>query len=532
MRFVRALIIGSLLLAFAGLAMAETYGNVPKRIVFKGLNTKAGPVSMDDGESPDCLNVHTSLFGTLVKRNGFAKLNSACTHITTSPGVYNGLFDYATDPSTRILVALIDQNLYKMDSLDGTWDPVTTTVSLSDDIAEFANLDGTLLITTWSRDNLRYWTGSGATAHVQIVPKGKYLINAYNRIFMGDCADESATVYPLRFYFSNVGSYSSWLDSAGFYQYATLDAPNGDQFMGWGLLRGRLFGFSRYSVNLITDIGGSDVVQVTKRIDGTGCGAPRSIKVINSPTYGESLIWLTNDKRLMIYNGSTLKDLGIKIQVNNLQSPFALNLMTSNFYKAHAQVYEKEGQYVLWVPISTNINYAIVYDYITDTLWTYSNQNFDSSAVVNTSSGNLIYVGGREGISYRWDYGTSDDGSAINGYWLSRKWDFGWMPLLKKMGEVQVTLKTVGNYNLYYSFRYNWETSFSTPEALVMYSSEWLLGDVLPATLGGKIARTHRLSIDGAFNLLQIKLSDNSTNPAFEVFSLDTISNSIGKVGE
>src|SRR3990167_7464843 len=73
---------------------SATVWNIQKHIIFKGLNTKAGPLSLDDGESPQCLNVHTNIFGTLIKRKGYDKLNDAHTHVTTSPGKVNGLFDY------------------------------------------------------------------------------------------------------------------------------------------------------------------------------------------------------------------------------------------------------------------------------------------------------------------------------------------------------------------------------------------------------------------------------------------------------
>src|SRR3990167_4984441 len=185
-----------------------------------------------------------------------------------------------------------------MDNHDGAFDYVTSTTSLTDNIAEFANFEGTLLFTTWGRDNLRYWAGSGNLTHVQITPAGKHVAVAYSRVFLGDVT-VSGTAYELRFYFSNSGSYTTWTTSS---DYETLDASAGDRLMGFGMLRGRLFGFSKYTVNLISDVGGADPIQVNKRIDGTGCGAPRTIKTINSTAFGASLIWLTNNKRLVIYN--------------------------------------------------------------------------------------------------------------------------------------------------------------------------------------------------------------------------------------
>src|SRR3990167_8417616 len=133
------------LLLFSVLAYGASGGNAPKHIIFKGLNTKAGPLSLDDGESPDCLNVHTNIFGTLIRRDGYAKVNSAHNHVTTSPGKLNGLFDYAVSSSTRYLMGFFDDELYKMDNMDGAFDPITSAVALNNNIAEFAqNLNPSL----------------------------------------------------------------------------------------------------------------------------------------------------------------------------------------------------------------------------------------------------------------------------------------------------------------------------------------------------------------------------------------------------
>lgn len=522
-----------IILACITLCFSVAYGaqqtNSQKHIAFKGLNTKAGPLSLDDGESPNCMNVHTSIFSTLIKRNGYVKQNThgatspSHTHITTSPGKFNGLYDYALSSSTSKLVSYVDTNLYYTNDLDGVCHPIATPNSFSNEVMTFENFDGTLIMTTLDQDYAQKWTGGEATAHLQITPKGRYQIKAYNRWFLSD-VDVSGTSYPLRFYYTQAGTFET------ISSYETLDANSGDVAMGWGTLKGRLYGFTKYSVSLITDEGGNDPIFVTKRIDGTGCGASRTIKTINHPKLGECMIWLTNDKRLVLWNGSQLGDIGDKISSDNGQCSFYLQGIDSTLlYKAHAQVYEAEGWYVLFVPMSASgIDYALIYDYKTDTFWPFDNQNFDASALVSTDDGNKIYVGDRTGGMHLWDSYRSDDTAAINAYWTSTKWTFDFMPAMKKMGELQIALKTVGNYNLVYQDRYNFETSWGTAENLLMYQSEWLLGENLPAVLGGAQAAVHRMDIDNNFNLFQIRLTSNNSDPAFEVYSLDLMTQKAG----
>lgn len=543
----KKLLIIAILLCFASSCFAASTGNVPKRIMFKGINTKAGPLSLDEGESPDCMNVHTSLYGTLVRRNGYTEKTITHQHITTATGLFNGLYNFQVNTTTSKLVALIDENLYKMDALDGVFDPLTPVHvgvdALTSSIASFENFEGTLLFTTWDRAYGRQWNGVTSTySHVQLMPRGKYIMKAYNRLFIGDVII-GTTALPLRFYYSSAGSFTDWGDGAtyGTYDdstnYETLDAPAGDVFMGWGFCRGNLYGFSSNSVNLINNEGGANPIVPYKRLENIGCGAPRSIKTVTIPSAGEMMIWLSSDRKIVMWGGGgAVKYVSDKIDFSNGQSPIAVNLIhATNFKYAHAQVYEKEGWYVLWFPTtdSETIAYGIIYDYRTDTLWPIDRQTFLSAASVDTSSGNDIYTGDYVGNLYKWDSGNSDSGNTINSYWTSRKWDFGWYPLLKKGKEVQITTKTIGNYYLRYDERYDWGSSWNNTQHILMTpTGAWLLGDVLPAILGAYSATTGRYDIGNAFNLYQIKLSNNTTNPSYEVYSLDTLVSTTGVVGE
>lgn len=551
---IKKLFLIAVLLSFATSCFAASTGNVPKRIIFKGINTKAGPLSLDEGESPDCMNVHTSLFGTLVRRNGYTEKTITHQHITTATGNFNGLYNFVVNPTTSKLVAQIDANMYKMDALDGVFDPIvplhTGVTVITDDITSFENFEGTLIFTTWSRDYGRQWNGITSTySHVQLMPRGKYIMKAYNRLFVQDVTVSStgyggsSTDYPLRFYYSSVGSFTDWGDGYLYSvyddsaNYETLDAPAGDVGMGWGFCRGNLYGFSNNSVSLINNEGGGNPIVPYRRLDGIGCGAPRSIKTVSVPSVGEVMIWLTSDRKIAMWSGGgAVKYISDKIDSSNNISPVSVPDIHPTQYKyAHAQVYEKEGWYVLWFPTveDSTINMGLLYDYRTDTLWPINRQKFLSSASVDTSSGNDIYCGDYSGNLYKWDDGNSDDGNTINSYWTSRRWDFGWYPLLKKGKEVQITTKTIGNYYLKYEERYDWDSSWNNTQHILMTpSGGWLIGDLLPALLGTYGANTAKYDIGNAFNLYQIKLSNNTTNPKYEVYSLDTLVSTTGIVGE
>ncbi len=520
----KKLLIFCLILGLSVSAFSATKGSAPKHIVFKGLNTKAGPLQLDDGESPDCRNVHTNIFGTLIKRKGYDNLNSVVNaHPAANPNG-NGLFDFAVDTVTRKLVGYFSNTFQKMDDLDGTWDviPVGDNLILTDDIASFENNDGICLMLTWSRDTMVSWNGTDATlTHVTAAPAGKYIIKAYSRFFISGLEDS-----PLRFDFSAVDSHTTWDDTVDF---ETLDARDGDQAMGWGLLRGSLYGFTRNTVNLISAFGGNPLFQPRRLLDGVGLGAPRSVQTVNIPNFGEAMIWLTNDKRLVQWNGSSMVEVSEKVSVNNGQSPFSMEEITqAQLEKSHAVVLREKGWYILFTAIGASIDQALVYDYKTGTLWPFDNQTFRSSALVDTSTGNRIFTQDDTGFAYEWDVNNDDNGDTINGSWTSRKFDYGWMPIIKKPGKVGILTKTIGNFDLNFQYRHNWDTSWSTAIPLKMFKNEWLLGDNLPAILGGGQANFHQVSMPAAFNLFQIRLINNTTNPAFEVLSLDLLANPTG----
>ena len=92
-------------------------------LVFNGgLNTTAGPLSLQDNESPDLQNVDFNKFGSVLQRNGTTALNtSAITGTESSDGLYWFEFD-SGGTLTRKLVNITNGKLYKQDGLDGTWD--------------------------------------------------------------------------------------------------------------------------------------------------------------------------------------------------------------------------------------------------------------------------------------------------------------------------------------------------------------------------------------------------------------------------
>ena len=103
--------------------------------------------------------------------------------------------------------------------------------------------------------------------------------------------------------------------------------------------------------------------------------------------------------------------------------------------------------------------------------------------------------------SYKWDFGNNDNTASINAYWLSKKLDLGNIPTLKRIFFTEVITNNA-DLTLQFQQRQNWETTWSS--AITLTDSQ----------------EKHVLTTDWLGNLIQYKLTDNSTSTIFEIVSI------------
>lgn len=183
----------------------------PIRDFSGGLVTKGSVLGLESKQTPNCINVHSSAFGPLQKRNGYSKVNSS-----TATGVANGLYNYRKNSTTQYLMGYFGNALKKMDVVssawDGTWDSVTFGTAMTSDLMHLATysgagVDSILLMTTESQDTPQSWTGSGNTADITNAPDGKYITFWQNMVIIGNIKTGTR---PDRVQRSAIGSYTNW----------------------------------------------------------------------------------------------------------------------------------------------------------------------------------------------------------------------------------------------------------------------------------------------------------------------------------
>ena len=96
-----------------------------------GLNSTSGPLGLQDNEASDLQNIDFNKFGSILKRNGYSTLN---TTALTGATAFDGLhwFEFTSSGATvRKSITVNNGTLYKMDDLDGTWDDITGTLTIT-----------------------------------------------------------------------------------------------------------------------------------------------------------------------------------------------------------------------------------------------------------------------------------------------------------------------------------------------------------------------------------------------------------------
>lgn len=173
-----------------------------------GLNVKAAPYLIAENQCRDCMNVVSTVRGSIKKRFGNISLASVF------PGTPTDLISiFGTNVGSNNLIVTGGTKIYSVSSgglvqdISGAgsfsnnarWDQVTGPASGGQ--GPIYMMDGI--------DTPVYWTGGGGvvswTASVGSVPNGKYIEYAANRIWVAGTASN-----PSRLYFSDLGDPRSW----------------------------------------------------------------------------------------------------------------------------------------------------------------------------------------------------------------------------------------------------------------------------------------------------------------------------------
>jgi hypothetical protein len=328
--------------------------------------------------------------------------------------------------------------------------------------------------------------------------------------------------------FSAVNDYTTWPAANQFF--TAFNTNDGDVVTGVRILKGKMYVFKRYSIFRVTYLGSNPTFQIDLVL-GTGCPSHYTIKEIDlGGTIGTVLLFLTTDKKLAIFDGYNVQiiyELGTE-KSNDLFSdsdtPIAFSDMNYTYTDLfHAVAKTDTSEYILYCVLNsdTTVKYAFVYDWKTGGIYPYDNQVFASSLfAISTSKLEILYTSGQSGYMYQMESGNSDDGSAINAYWVSGKIRPQSAGLLTKLLQLFLYVKQISSgvgLTMNFQYRCDWNVTWNSVQTFNYDRNDsFAFGSTIDLDIG---------TIE---NMFQIKIQDNSTQLAGTIYGCDLFGTALG----
>ena len=285
-----------------------------KLMGFLGLDTKSNSPNLQDGRAIDLRNVKLSSAFDLKQRYGYSLINGTLDEIDEDVSAVTGIFDAEYSDGKSWTLVFVGDNL-RYDN-NGIWADISSPAITSGqnnqwlcvmalDNASCTNyVDVPIKITSTPVASNFNFTGL-----TNPITKAKAVIWFRNYLIWGN-TKEGGTDRPTRFRWTNIGTIDTFTDD-DFYDIASL---SGDEIQAYVDLYGELYIIMKKSVWKASLVGGNDVFVFVKLIDGIGSVAKGSIRAISFPGNKLGVIFLSDDKKIYLFNGVTVDNIGRIIQ--------------------------------------------------------------------------------------------------------------------------------------------------------------------------------------------------------------------------
>lgn len=475
-----------------------------------GLNSKASPVTVDDSEASDLLNINLDTDGAIKKRPGYTVLNS-----TALIDQVDGLFVYTQAAGTRYMIAAAAK-LYKMDALDGTWDDITGTTTITTGYPMRAANYGNSIVMTNGYNKVQDWTGSSVCTDNDCVndislTKAKYIESFVNRLFLANVT-VSSTDYPNRLYFSDVTQIGVWTSL----NYITIGYNDGDVITGIVATGGYLYVFKKQSIYKVTATGDTTVPFTSEKTYATdGCIAPDTIQPINNK------IFYLSQNGICVFNGSTSQVLSYKIQ------PTLQALDQTNLINAKSGVYKRLNQYWISVSDGDTGDRIIVFDYYHNCFLLHNGIHaLALTSIIDSADVERFYFGDFLGYVYRYNVGYNDNPgkteTAINAYYITKHYELNSFITDKIMRYLILIFQYTSmssNLNIYYTYDLQTSDLFhDVVELQNAHSAKWDTAVWDVAIWPGEGATYKRIDLKSAGITIRLKFQNNALDETFTLY--------------
>lgn len=477
-----------------------------------GLNSTSGPLSLQNNESSDLKNIDFNKYGSILKRNGYTALNtSAITNSPNSDGLY--WYEFVSSGSyASNLINVADGKLWKMDSLDGTWDNITGSLTITaDKFCDFETFLNEVYVTN-NEDVPFKWTGSGNGA-VMSVPSGltkaKCIAQFNNYLFLANVVVSSVT-YKSRIYWSNIKDTSTWLSTS----FIEVSKDDGQQINKIIVMGDRLVVFKERAIYNIFFTGDNDIPFILQKSNSpVGCVAQFSVQEVEN-----GLVFLSPDG-FYYYDGNNAYKISMDIQTN------ISGYNSTRFNQCVSMRQKNKNRYFCSMPSAsqTNNDVVVVWDWFLNAFSIYDGINAASMASVwNSATDERIYFGDYLGFVYRMDTGSDDYPlnvqTAIEAYYYTNWKHYDDIVDQKGVPNVVVYYQA-DNSVLTFVYSYDFENSdtysqtFSLATGSAVYGSAIYDLDVY-AGVGGL---QQRRDLDGRGRVVRFGFKNSTIGESFQI---------------
>lgn len=367
-----------------------------------GINNSFTAMNIKDNQSTDEYGWDTDEYPALTTRKGrspYGLTGSAQTNLLTK------------FKDTHMLRAVGTTLQYDN---AGTWTNITGTFTNTDwDATNFEVAAADAVILTNGTDNVKYWNGSTLADLNASAPKGKYITNDTVRVWI-------AKVDIL--YFSAFLDAQDWTtaENSGSVQYYTSD---GGDITGLVNFANHIVIFKKRSM---AEIFGTDYFsfKLIENSNDIGCVSFKTIQEV-----GDTLFWL-GENDVYAYRGGKPVGIGmqqIKDHINDINATYVSKCFGGT-----------DGtKYYLGLVTGANTepNVLLIYDPRYQ-IWRI--QSLISGLRYSVLFNNQWYAGDSTGLTYKMNDGTSDNGTAISGLWISKVFDEGFPEAEKEYFEMHL----------------------------------------------------------------------------------------------
>lgn len=495
-----------------------------------GLNTTSGALSLQNNESSNLQNVDFDKFGSVLSRNGYAALNT--TAITSSPDI-DGLHWFEYDNAgvmSRYAISVAGGKLYKMDDLDGSWDNITGSLTITaGNHCDFENFLNEVYITN-NEDAPFKWSGSGNGSEMTVptnLTAVKFIKQFNNYLFLANVVVDG-TRHGSRVYYSNYKDTSTWTAT----DYIEVALNDGQEITGFRVLGNRLVVYKNRSIYNIFFSGDSDIPFILpdggKSNSSVGCSCGWTIQDVD------------NGHVFMSYDGFYFYDGSNSYKISDRINRTFLGMNMAKLNIACSLVQRNKNRYICALPSSAQIENNRVF------VWDWANNAWSIYTGMAPSAMATFYVNGYDerpywgdysGFVYRGDIGVDDYPlnvqTAINSIYFTN-WRF-YDDLVNKKGIPQVVIyHQISNSILTFGYSYDFEgdngglasadiNQYSQTVDLSSSSDVYGTGVYGTATYAGVGGKVVRRDLTGRGRVIRFCFSNNTIGESFQIDGLGVL---------